>query len=69
VRALAQVAFQSFEQRLDVRASTKRKVLAADLATTGGIAELGLLSGDSPGCVDPHWDVVFVDSHFEFLFA
>jgi len=42
---LAKVALQPLEQRRDVRSGAERKVLAADHAVPGRIAEIRLLSG------------------------
>src|SRR3546814_1663358 len=70
VGRLAQVVLQTLEQGRDVGPGSQGKVLAADGAVAGGVAEAGLLACDRARDIDPHRDVVLLDTHGQFsLFA
>ncbi len=63
MRGLAQIGFQSLEERPEVGALLEREVLARDRAVTAGIAKVQFLSGDGAGHVQSGLDVVLCDAH------
>src|SRR5659263_302398 len=67
VWTLAKVSFQPLEQGRDVRTGAERKVLAADPAVPGRIAEIRLLSGYRAWHIDSNRYVFLGYPHGVFL--
>ena len=63
MRRLAEVIFETLEQRGDVCARTEGEVFSRHLGVTSSVAKVELLAGDCAGNVDFGWNVLFGDFH------